>query len=74
MNNNYVKCPVCDLNYMHSGERCCEVCDPKAQGRLISTAAQADDEYRYTKLQEYDARKRSMEAYRAYRWNRAQRR
>jgi hypothetical protein len=67
---NYVKCPRCDLNYIQAGEKYCGACDPKRQDKLISTATEAYEARRYTKLNEYEARKQSMEAYYAYRFNR----
>ena len=71
--SKYVICPRCDLNYIQSGEKCCNVCDPKMRGKLASDAAEANEAYREAKLAEYEARKQSMEAFYAYRYNRSPR-
>lgn len=68
---NYVKCPKCDLNYIQTNEKCCKVCDPKMRGKTITDIETNYETYRETKLKEYEARKHSMEAFYAYRWNRS---
>ena len=71
--SNYVKCPCCELNYITAEENCCKVCDPKMRGKLASDAEESYEVQRELKLQEYEAKKRSMEAFYAIRWNRSPR-
>lgn len=67
---NYVKCPHCDLNYIQAHEKYCKACDPKMRGKLLSDAEEAYENYRQQKWEEHQARKQSMEAFYAYRYNR----
>lgn len=69
----YIKCPCCELNYITAEEKCCKICDPKMRGKLISDAVEAYEARREAKLQEYKAKKQSMEAFYAIRWNRSPR-
>jgi hypothetical protein len=66
----YVKCPLCELNYMKTDKTCCTVCDPKMKGRLLVDEELAYQDNRQSKLEEYEARRKQMEAYYAYRYNR----
>ena len=67
---NYIKCPHCDLNYMPSNEKCCTLCHPKMKGKTLADYEVANNEYREQKLEAHNARRESMELFRAYRYNR----
>ena len=66
----YVKCPLCDLNYIKTGDTCCTICDPKMCGKLLADESLAYEAYRQTKREENQVHRKSMEAYYAIRYNR----
>jgi len=68
--NNYIKCPLCELNYIKTDKTCCNVCNPKMKGKLLADDELVYETYKQSKLEEHEKRRKSMEAYYAYRYNR----
>lgn len=68
---DYIKCPQCELNYMLEKEKCCEVCDPKMKGKLISDVEAKFEAKRQEKLETYESRREIMALYYAYRYNKS---
>ena len=66
----YVKCPHCELNYILADEKRCVVCKPQMHGKTLADYEAANDAYRYAKMKAREAQRQSMEAFRAYRFNR----
>jgi hypothetical protein len=71
---DYVKCPVCELNYIRTDEVCCTLCKPETKGKTISDYEEAYEEQRREKLEQYSAHKEAMEDFYSYRYNRAPKR
>ena len=71
MINNYIKCPVCDLNYMLQSEKHCKVCDPKTRDKFnaISKMGTAYEIKQEKRLEAYGAKKEEKALFYAYRYN-----
>ena len=69
--NGFVKCTYCDLNYIRADEKFCYVCNPAKNGHSISDACVEQDRKIHEKSEECEINRKHMEAFYAYRYNRA---
>lgn len=65
----YVKCPICELNYIEQGKKYCMACDPKIRGKLISDTEESNEEYRQQKWKQHAEYKKSMQEFYSIRYN-----
>jgi len=65
----YIKCPVCELNYIQAGEKHCKLCSPDMMGKSLADMETEYDEIRQERWKEQKKRRESMDAFRAYRYN-----
>jgi len=72
--SKYVRCPICELNYVKDGEKCCSDCALRLRGKpTIADDEVAYENYRQTKMDENQVKRRAMEDFFSYRFNRAPR-
>lgn len=65
----YVKCPKCELNYIKDNEQYCMACNPKMRGKSITEIEEENEKFRQTRLEAYERNRKSMQDFRAYRYN-----
>ena len=66
----YVKCPVCEINYIEEGEEMCDICKDNRKDNSLVNSMAYEEQKEQEKLAKYYKDKEGKKSYLSLRYNR----